>query len=455
MVGIASGGECNTFGRRSGLVGHQLETFEFCMTGSKVKKPIRPEHLNSWRMHRQFLDHPFPSKNLLDLIRSIGWIYSPGCSTPYLSLWARTSSVKTDDLNKLVFDDRKLIQLETLRGCTMLVPREQASVALRIRTRTFTELSKQARHDMPVNDADMEKLKTSILKALQSSVKTTEQLQHAVPANLVRDFGQEIKRIGLTNSLALAINLLKEEGKLLKQQCKKRLDSTEYAFGLISNLLPEADPFNLRMEEACAQLAAQYFRAEAPARIRDFAWWAGINVTDAIRGAGEVKPKLVPIPVEGTKDEFLISESDVDSLLGFRPPEAAISLIPYRDTYLKGQREVVNRFVPAEHADKPFSRWKGKLINDPLATIIFNGRVVGVWEWNEDDEEIDLLPFDSSIPKSVEKTIHKRAGDLANFIRANLGEVRLQGSDYGPHQMTGIHDLKAFWGKGAQVDVRV
>ena len=49
----------------------------------------------------------------------------------------------------------------------------------------------------------------------------------------------------------------------------------------------------------------------------------------------------------------------------------------------------------------------------------------------------------------------KRAGDLANFIRGNLGEVRLTGSDYGPHQMTGIHDLKAFWGKGAQVDVRV
>jgi len=219
--------------------------------------------------------------------------------------------------------------------------------------------------------------------------------------------------------------------------------------------LPEADPFNLRMEEACAQLAAQYFRAEAPARVKDFAWWAGINVTDAIKGASEVKPKLVPILVEDTKDEFLISESDIDSLLSFKPLENALNLIPYRDTFLKGQREVVNRFVPAEHADKPFSRWKGKLINDPLATIILNGRVVGVWEWNEDAEEVDLLLFDSSIPKTVEKAIHKRAAELATFIRSNLGEVRLQGSDYGPHQMTGIHDLKAFWGKGAQVDVRV
>src|SRR3989454_9064275 len=280
------------------------------MTGSKVKKPIRPEHLNSWRMHRQFLDHPFPSTNLLDLIRSIGWIYSPGCSTPYLSLWARTSSFKTDDLNKLVFDDRKLIQLETLRGCTMLVPREQASVALRIRTRTFTELSKQARQQMPVNDTEMERIKSAILKAVQHGPRTPEQIQQVVPSSLVRDFGQDLKRIGLTNSLSLAINLLKEEGRLIKQQSKKRLDSTSYSLVLTSSLLPEADPFSLRIEEASAQLATQYFRAEAPARVKDFAWWAGINVTDAIRAAAEVKPRLVPIAVEGTKDEFLISETD-------------------------------------------------------------------------------------------------------------------------------------------------
>src|SRR6267142_6431143 len=199
------------------------------MTSSKVKKPISLQQINSWRMHRQFLDRPFASKNIVDLVKSVGWIYSPGCSTPYLALWARMSAFKADDLNRLVFDDRKLVQLETLRGCTMLVPREQASVALRIRTRTFTELSKQARQQMPVTDIEMEQLKSYILKILQPGARTPEHIQQAVPSNLVRDFGQDLKRIGLTNSLSLAINLLKEEGKLIKQQSKKRLDSTSYS----------------------------------------------------------------------------------------------------------------------------------------------------------------------------------------------------------------------------------
>src|SRR5437773_4719199 len=120
------------------------------MTTPRIKKPISLEKINSWRMHRQYLDRPYPSRSILDVIKTIGWLYSPGCSTPYLALWSRMSSFKTDDLNKLVFEDQKLVQVETLRGCTMLVPRVQASVALRIRSRTFTELAMQVRQYMPV-----------------------------------------------------------------------------------------------------------------------------------------------------------------------------------------------------------------------------------------------------------------------------------------------------------------
>src|SRR6185369_13451567 len=107
-------------------------------------------------------------------------------------------------------------------------------------------------------------------------------------------------------------------------------------------------------------------------------WWAEINVTDAMKGIEDVKPKLMPISVEGTKDEYFMNESDFDEFNAFVPKKSAINFNPYRNTFLKGQREIVDRFLDPEHGDKPFSRWKGKLINDPLATIIHNGRVVGV-----------------------------------------------------------------------------
>ena len=256
------------------------------MSNLKIKKPVSLQHINSWRMRRQYLEKPFPSKNILDLVKAVGWIYSPGCSTPYLALWARMSSFKTEDLNRLVFDDHKLVQLETLRGTTMLVPRDQAAVALRIRTRTFTELSKQARQQMPVSDAEMELLKAGLVKALHNGSKNLQQLATSAPCDLVRDFSPDLKRIGLTNSLSLAINLLKEEGKVVKVQTRKRLDSIDYSYALTSNVLPEVDPFDLRLDEACTRLAAQYFRAESPVRAKDFAWWAAsTSRTQCVRQA--------------------------------------------------------------------------------------------------------------------------------------------------------------------------
>jgi hypothetical protein len=359
---------------------------------------------------------------------------------------------KAEDLNRLVFDEGKLVQLETLRGCTMLVPREHAAIALRIRSHTFTELAKQARSQMPISEADMEKLKASVLRALENGARTTDQLSRAVPATLVKDFPPELKRIGLSNSLSLCINLLKEDGRIVKTHTRRRLDSTDYSHALLSSILPEVDPFEMRSQEACMRLAVQYFKSEAPARVRDFAWWAGVNVTDAIKAVAEAKPKLVPVAVEGSKEEYLIAEDDLDGLYSFTADDSVLTFIPYRDTYLKGQREIVDRFVPSAHADKPFSRWKGKLINDPLATIVRNGQVIGVWEWNESDKDVDAVLFED-MPKAVEKVIRKQADSLANFIRSNLGEIRLQGLDYGPHQMTGIRQLQAFWGKGAHVNV--
>jgi hypothetical protein len=305
---------------------------------------------------------------------------------------------------------------------------------------------------MPVTDPEMDRLKTKLLQELEGGTQTAEKLQASIPRNLVKDFPPELKRIGFINSLSLALNLLKEEGRILKIQTRRRLDSTEYSYILLSQLLPELDPFAMRNQEAWTRLAAQYFKAESPARVRDFAWWAGINVTDAIKGIEDVKPKLVPISVEGSKDEYLIPESDVDELHSFAAHETPFSLIPYRETFLKGQREIVDRFLSVEHADKPFSRWKGKLINDPLATIVRDGMVVGVWEWNEGADKVDLILIEST-PKPLEKAIQKRASELAEFIKKDLGQTRLHGLDFGPHQMTCIHDLKVFWGKGAQVDV--
>lgn len=334
----------------------------------------------------------------------------------------------------------------------MLVPREHAAIALRVRNRNFTGLVKQARSLLPITEKEIDRLKREVTEALQAGPVGYAGILDRVPPDLVRPFPEGLRRLGLNGSLWLAVNLLKEEGRIIKVQSGRRLDSTEYCFALVSEVLPELEAFEIGNERANAQLAALYFAAEGPARIRDFAWWAGIHVTEAIRSADEIEPRLARLEVEGSQEEFLIPAADLEAFRNFSPPpKTAVNLIPYRDTYLKGQREIVNRFVRDEHFEKPFSRWKGKLINDPLATILANGQVIGIWEWTEPGR-VEFILFDEPA-RDVAEQVEARAGELTAFIRDELGTVRLQGLDYGKNQMTAIHELRGHWGQGAEARV--
>lgn len=396
-------------------------------------------------MHKQWLDRPFTGSSPLDLIRSIGWIHAPGCATPYLSLWARMSGFRAGTLDRLVFRDHKLIPLETLRGAAMLVPAREAAVAIQVGTRTFTELAEQAEGMLPLTRREMERLKSAVIAALESGAKSEDRILDEVPSKLVREFPSTLRRIGMTGSLRVAINLLKEEGRIVKIPDRKHLDSAEASYVLLSKLLPDADPFALKPELANAQLAALYFRAEGPARIKDFAWWSGLQVTEAIRAAGAVGPKLCPVRVTGVKDEFLISESDMEEFAGFEPATPVVNFIPFRDVYLKGQREIARRFTRPEHADKPFARLRGRTSADPLASILHNGEVVGIWEWSTARQgKLDFVLFDDDLGSDVLGLIRKRASKLQSFIRNDLGKTRNVTAEPGTTAI-GIHGLQSDW----------
>ena len=190
---------------------------------------------------------------------------------------------------------------------------------------------------MPITDGEMERLKALVLIALGNGPLNHDEILDEVPSSLVRAFPAELRRIGMTGSLWLAINLLKEDGRVLKIQSRKRLDSTEYSFALLHDVLPEVDPFGLQTEQANIELATQYFRTEGPARVKDFAWWAGVNVTDAMRAAAEVRPRLKSLSVENSKDEFLISETELEQLCDFAPARSpTVNFIPYREYFPQG-----------------------------------------------------------------------------------------------------------------------
>ena len=90
-------------------------------------------------------------------------------------------------------------------------------------------------------------------------------------------------------------------------------------------LLDERAPATpaLDRDEALAQLAARYFATRGPATVQDFAWWSGLSVKDAKRGAEAAGPQRTLRATKPTPsvhllpnyDEFFIAYRDRSAIL--------------------------------------------------------------------------------------------------------------------------------------------
>jgi hypothetical protein len=129
--------------------------------------------------------------------------------------------------------------------------------------------------------------------------------------------------------------------------CSGKQKNGRPAFALLEERVPPGDK-KLSKDEALKELAFRYFSSRGPATIRDFAWWAGLRLSDsslavrhnsgllasetindrtywfndAIRGPGHLPAKVHMLP---SYDEFLISYADRSASLAMVDNKKAIS----------------------------------------------------------------------------------------------------------------------------------
>jgi Winged helix DNA-binding domain len=121
----------------------------------------------------------------------------------------------------------------------------------------------------------------------------------------------------------------------------------------------------LDREEALAELARRYFTSHGPATRRDFAWWSGLTVRDAMLGIEAAGKALVREAIDGLT-YWRASSADV--------PRASrcAHLLPNYDEYLvayKDREPVIDR-----------TNRRSAAVSNPFThQIIVDGRLAGTW----------------------------------------------------------------------------
>jgi winged helix DNA-binding protein len=358
---------------------------------------VNREPLEEW-LARQLLP-PRDGASIADVLRSAGWIHTAGGTGPYLSLKARIPKLTRQDVDDLTFRRFEIIEVVSVRGSTMLVPRDDVAVALAAGRRSFQEHLRK----LSFEQGEIETLADRIVKVIGDGVRNPEGLREEIPPRFIRDLGAAGKKLGFASTLPIALRRLQLQGRLLRLGEDFRLDARRYFYRLWPDSIPIAAP----PDDLDRALAERFLIWAAPATVDDFAWWAGIGKTAARKAlsAGQSPPAV-----------------------RHSSSSKGIFLLPFRDNYFGLHRGLSSfagdsRIQLLDYSNKPAPL--ARLDSLHHNAIVVDGELRGIWEYDSAEEGIVWRVFHPT--PGVEEAIAR----TESFIREELGDHKFYAFDHG------------------------
>jgi hypothetical protein len=195
------------------------------------------------------------------------------------------------------------------------------------------------------------------------------------------------------------------------------MQDKQQTFVLLDEWAPHAR--ELSREEALAELARRYFASHGPATIHDFAWWAGLTVTDARAGLEAAKLGLVSETIDG-KAYWLSAGAPEQAAVD----TSCVHLLPGFDEYLLGYKDR-GAVLAAEHAPKIIPGNNG--VFQP--TIVVAGQVAGTWKRTLKKKSIDLTLIPFTRMDDLEERVSEAAECYGDFLGLPVSAITIKTSD--------------------------
>lgn len=329
--------------------------------------------IRAWTYGRQRLDRSAPS--IADALRDVTAVYSTQPTAP-LALLARCQTMTRADLGTLD-TARAVVRLAGMRGTIFLMPR---ALAPAIVGATAVPIEKQSRR-LAYAGVDLDgyaRLKASILDIARVPVDPDDlktALGDALPPG--------VKLMSIVRLIAL-------EGLILRLTLDGSLRTSDMRYvateSWLGELIQLTDP-----SEGLAVLAQSYLDGYGPARLDDFAWWAGVSKRRAADALKTVK-------TIDLGDGLLLPARDEDAFFATAPLDPdAVAILPKWDAYTMGHAPHGRaRFVAEAHRPLAYSQGGGgTLPGDGFPLILRGGVAVARWghKLTGTRMQVTVMPF--------------------------------------------------------------
>ena len=135
-----------------------------------------------------------------------------------------------------------------------------------------------------------------------------------------------------------------------------------------------------------SQLVKKYFKNFGPASLKDFSWWSGLSQNVALKEINSNNEYMRLIFKDVTL--YMLKE-DYEKFLHTNLDNNYINLLAWEESVIKAYKETRFRFVGDKDYDKLFN-----IIGEARCSILYNGQIVGVWEYDKKKQKINFNLFE-------------------------------------------------------------
>lgn len=356
------------------------------------------QKLSQWSYQRQGLLRP--NVSLIEALKQVIGVYSAHPSGP-LSLWARTQHFDSQAFINL--DQQKLaVRLPAMRLSNHQIPAESAPyiIAATLPSKNSDVWEKRYTQRGLAN-SDYQLWKKEVLK-LAATPQTAKELKPQISFD-----GDQLKFV--LNRLSFEGDLLRIGNQSLRSNTIAYVAASEWMQWQANHLT------KLTQAEGLQWLAREYFRLFAPARVKDFQWWAGINTQQAQEAAATLDTTTLA-------SDYLLLTTDAQIFESFEPNlfgDDMVTVLPQWDSYLMGYApDGRARVVANEHLAQVYGKL-GATGGNALGTLLLNGEVIGIWKHKFKGTQVQFdLQFLETVADQIIQAVHAQLQEIGTLMKA-------------------------------------
>ena len=383
----------------------------------EFKEILTIEKIRAFNQKYHFLGQNNKAKRIEDISDSLLGLHSARLPTPFVMIHSRISNVRTSDLYNILFVDRNMIKLRCMRTTLHSVSHELAPIVhkatLSLRLRDILRFYKS--HN--INENNIQLLKKKIIYQVRKAPMSAPQI-----SDFLNNEPKLKKLIVHKNFPKVLIKDLWENGDLCYINENPNWQKENRLYGHTKTLYPKLRLNDINQEEACKELVFRHIDQYGPVSLKDISWWSGISVKSIKEALNLLKNKIREVRIDDCPNPCYMSNEKFEAYnqFSYDAQTESVYLLAYEDSSFKGYFETRYRYIDMRFYDQLYNQ-----IGEVKASIVLNGKAIGVWNWNNKKTQITYKLFDQRKHNRLVSKIENEINKMVNYLYGEKNQTIL------------------------------